>query len=509
MNMKTKFLYRFICIAGGARILKTGVLFVFVIGITGCYLGPPVPWVWNAISKGQKENIVFDINNSDAKVLWETRSTPALYYSETSQLFVGGDPIISKSGILYVQGSEHTLKAINPQTGELITTYTVADPFVISGYYNDKDEIIFAVINKGENTFTKVKRSLVYFVVINEKDQKLVAFTYGNAFATYALSEYIYTYYTNDIIIDLWQGFNELEARDIKNNLIWSNKPGSRWLRKPGNTLAAYTYNDIVYGLIDPHDNKHLIVKAYKVSDGKTIWETSFKKIEDIKYYSIQQYKNTFLFIEGKTITKGKDNLPVLGGKIVALHLSDGTMVWQRNGYVANYPHIKNTIYIVAPHTSNMLQVVSPETGAVITGASLEDAAPLIVVFEAPHGFMCFSKDQKHLNYRNKEHLNVMWSLKISNVWSAILPDINNYILTFDAPYSPAYEYGKMAYTENRYRFTDTTFAADATTGKILWKARIEGDNPIVVRTVLARNNMAFIKTAAGNVFAVKWTTKR
>ncbi len=480
------------------------------VSVTSCFIGPPTPpWMWNEINTEQKESLVFDVNNSDAKVLWETSSTPALYYSETGKIFISADPIMSRSGILYLQGSEDMLKAINPQTGGLITTYTIEDPFTISSAYNNDDEIVIGVINKSKDSSTKSKMNLLYFIVINEKLQKVVAFTYGKADELYALYHYLYTYYTNNKIIDLWQHFEELDVWDAKTDkLLWSSNPST--FSKPVKVMAAYTYDDIVYGLIDPDDNKHFIVKAYKLSDGEPIWETTFDKTETIKGYSMQMFKNKFLLVEGQYTTKGKD-IPIPGGgKIMALHLSDGTIAWQRDGYVANYPHIKNTIYIVAPHSNNTLEVVSPENGATITSASIEDNALLLWVFETSDGFLYVSKDFGYLNHRNKCNLSLTWSFKIGKTWNWILTDIHDDTFTFDAPYSSAYEYGKLSYIWGVHvGLTDTTFAADATTGKILWKARIEGDNPIVVRTVLARNNMAFIKTAAGNVFAVKWENKK
>lgn len=490
------------------------ILLTAIVFLTGCFIsswGPP--WAWRSMHADPGEHLVFPDNAVHAQVVWQAKATAALYYSVTGQMFVSGDPVLSKSGVLYFQNSENTIKAVHSRTGDTITVYTVPDPFVMSNYYNNNNELIIAAINRKENTFTTATRDYIYFIVINEKKKRLVHFIPGNENAADSFFEYQYAYYTNkkivDFVVDSEPGEDDyVEVRNANSKQLWSNRRSSLWHRL-GKTISIYTHSDIVYGVIDLYRSKSFQVIAYRLKDGKPIWTTTFDKTDDMENYVLQPYKNKFLFVVWKNITKGKDDQPHVTGKIIALRLSDGSMVWTREGYVANYPHIRNTIYLVDPHSNNTLQVVSPETGDVITSSAIEDAFTLEVVFEAPEGVLYFSKDTQHLECRNERDLQKVWSIKISNAGSPILPDIQGSLLSSDEPYSAAYEYGKSAYTENRYVFTDTTYVADVKTGKLLWKARVVGANPVVVRTVLSDNDMAFIKTAAGNIFAVKWNGKK
>ncbi len=122
---------------------------------------------------------------------------------------------------------------------------------------------------------------------------------------------------------------------------------------------------------------------------------------------------------------------------------------------------------------------------------------------------MYYAKDAKHITYVDKYSLKIVWSKHIDRAMLInIVPEISNDYFAFDIPAIVHTELGKRSSIVNPPGFTNTTSIADTETGRILWKARVEGVNPIVTRTVLADNNMAFIKTAAGTVFAVKWTNR-
>jgi outer membrane protein assembly factor BamB len=122
---------------------------------------------------------------------------------------------------------------------------------------------------------------------------------------------------------------------------------------------------------------------------------------------------------------------------------------------------------------------------------------------------MYYAKDAKHINYVDKYSLKIVWSKNIDiPMVINIVPEIRNDYFAFDIPAIVHTELGKRSSIVNPPGFTNTTSIADTETGRILWKARVEGVNPIVTRTVLADNNMAFIKTAAGTVFVVKWANK-
>ena len=194
---------------------------------------------------------------------------------------------------------------------------------------------------------------------------------------------------------------------------------------------------------------------------------------------------------------------------MVALNIFNGTLVRQQTGFVANAPEVNNTVYLMPPGTNNVLEEFSPITGKVIERAVFDDTRFLPVLFETSDGFMYYSKDGKYIHYVDRSNMKIIWSSGIDISLLDKLPYSVNDYFAFDIPITTHNELGKRTYILDSSGFTDTTYVADVKTGKILWKARIEGDNPIVVRTVLARNNMAFIKTAAGNVFAVKWENKK
>ncbi len=485
------------------------------------YTGKDIFIYRNISGNGEKiEHIVFAENNFGANIKWKKNiGTSISHLFDRRAYIVESDPAILSDNKIYFQ-DQSTIFAADLFTGEIRDKYDkpenqekyIAD-LASASYESDKIAVLWSHISADEP---------ILFLKIDHvnKSAKIVRSWGAPHRVFYAKGKIIGFQNQYPLVFAIF-----VQEFDSSKKPWWDNIAGSLYSLEVGtdNIIVIYGKGDVVF------------IEVRNLDTGETLWKNQFKaeKSADKTLYNltgiknfIQLQKSNELFVAEYLAFNG--NTGQLTQNVISLDPRTGQINWQLSDvgrvYTKRYGD-DGLFYFYKRDQPETLYGVDQKTGEEKLKLSLRDPRNAQGIISTPDKIFYprvidRSKDTP-LPYDtfsavDKKTGKTLWTVNNIDRQFA-LPHYENGILYFG--YRNDFYRNLLSGTIKQYErsfdllspddvptvLQKTAFAVDAETGKVLWKVKLEGREESYVEKILVKDNMAFIKSLSGWLYAIEW----
>ena len=471
------------------------------------------------------ERIVLEENNANAHVKWKNNiGTLNMLFLDKAKYISGADLSFLPDGKIYYQ-DQYNLYSVDVANGHSnmayekpykppITSSDVIDLAHPCGVTGKKIFAVRDILGKHRN-----------FFIIDENNQKTTYVYASSSTAFCANSKAI-------IITEHFLGDGVAVANlDPYKRLWWSGE----FLRK---FYSVTTSNDTVFILYKKSGS--LFVEAYVLdydgpaaglNTGKLLWRSqlgAFKSADESLYKAMKTNEaGTIQILKELFVTSYasfEENTGAVKGEVVSIDPNTGEINWRMSDITRIYmqSYDEALFYIVKKTDTSTIYGLDQKTGKEKLKISLTgwNAVQGLLSIQDKVFFAGSSQLKDDLRLYNtftavdKKTGQKVWTTTIDE--QKAMPHYENGILYFG--YKPdsfgkiyegsikQYEYSIDFYSKNdlKKNLLKTAFALDAETGKVLWKIKLEGGDESYVEKILVKDNMTFIKSSSGWLYAIE-----
>jgi hypothetical protein len=501
-------------------IVRQRVVASLVFILTGC---AGIPTIQNMSSiPTSKETIQLLENNSGATVKWQIEVSPAKTvvlpgsYSGSDRdgnrlYIVDPTPIVLKERIFV--SSEGSLLSLEPTSGNVIRRYEVKEIFnadvVVDEYVDDPSGDVFSFAFNYE-----LEKYVLY-----KGDSEVLVQRYGRGDS----SQEFLDYHKGKLLVgSSFSGIFVLNT--FSDGKIWSRPGRSMGKALQYQRLEAMRFDrerEVICALFLAKKGNYFL-EAYKFINGESLW-----KKDILTHFPGQKartgiflYKDKLVFTEGLADNNNQAVYPI--NKTFDILTGQEGPAFE-GIYGMGWRDVEGSLYYIRydrdkARWRGFVQDYAPGAGepremgieGMDSAFGVKQVKDRFIYFSSQAGEMgsTVSPDDRDVHLSGYNGIGAADSNTLKAIWHVdlgrqkampTLYEKENVIVLGDPLGKGKTSDLAWLYDE---RLTDTGLVMDLQTGKVLWKAKIDGGR---IARMTVWNNIAFIKTLSGNLFAVQW----
>lgn len=484
--------------------------------------------VYRTAKESYNEQFVFDENNVKARIVWKQNigTLNALFFSEPKYI-IGADLAFVQDDKIYAQ-DQYNIFTLDARTGKTVKQYD--KPFK-----PPVKEI--GIINLSQpcrvpgGTIFLVKDAMNEpreFVILDDKD-KHISYKYVSPDTT--------TFCVGDKAVIIRTSFmgDGFQVSDIRGDrkLWWSGE----FLRffysaelNNGTLLTFYRKGNSLY--VESYDFNYVAQAEYGISDKRLLWQCRFdrhialdkNKIAGFKDLNALLVLDEIFAVEYSYINEATGEITE---QVTSIDPETGSINWQKYDVVRvdskRYGKHDGLFYLSKKGEQDTIYGIDQKTGEEKLKVFLKgynSAQGIISLPDKLYYAGASASGDNPLIYKtfsavDKKTGKTLWSITVDQQHA--LPYYANGVFYFGLKkdfYSNLVEgtLTRYAHSFDLYSKQDvlrglskTAYAVDAQTGNVLWKIRLDGGDESYIEKILVKDDMAFIKSLSGWLYAIEW----
>lgn len=465
------------------------------------------------------ESFIFEENNISAKIKWKKEFGTLQYFGfDEKRYALIGDFVLSKTGFFLYQDHKY-IYSFDSLTGDLQTKYERSKEPPYQQRAADLSQMCEFVDKKIiplKNSVGKIKE----FLILKENAPENQVIPIGDAAkVAFCVNEKII-----EVVDDAFVAGFQVQELDPRLKTWWVNKSGfsiSVYALATDTDAAVFLYRK----------GNMLNVESYNLATGNLNWKKELRapKQKDRSFFEamgIDEHKvvlNELFIVEYVGFNKKTGETLE---NVTSLNAHTGRINWQMSDlvrvFVRQNSDASPLFYYSKIDEPSVIYGVDQETGEEKLRVALKEynigQGILLTADKLYHAGASISEDNKLLysafSAVDKRTGKTLWTINIDQqgalphyeegiLYFGYMPDFyKNIIAGSIKQYEDGFElYGK----DDVQKFLrKTAFAVDAETGKVLWKAKLEGGDESYVEKILINGNMTFIKSISGWLYAIE-----
>jgi len=491
-----------------------GILYCACVLTGCCCLGPTVrfPDKWQALTENEEESLEINAVSGRAWVKWSAHVDPAKKDPVSGDVFIDGSPYLLSMGRLLIQRNTDLI-LLSESSGE--ETFHFGN--VISS------SSLMVVENKGEVTV----KTLVGYYVLSPSGAKGYQYEDNCLFSQ-----------ERWVCVKPHWGFARRVSLVVKNSqrdkVLWEGP------LTPEPIVFDILDGKVIYLFTDLRTpdgfaNKKgfinygkLVLQAYDLDSGNQLWEIPLSPASELhtEFWSgdlqtpegavfVTQYLPTqqSIIITQSALNKISPDTFSMGWTY-SIDPGKGTILWQTQGKawlrIEDAYSSNSVVFLFRPDDSNHLYSLNPSTGRILQRYDIE-GAPAFLWYPDTKLFIG-DKTILYINQTSEGKQLIALDIKTGkHLWSKdfhiqrVFPVFGDDTVIVGDPRDRVVTGGKARFFSTINFAPDALTAYDERTGTPRWTAKVMGGKYPRIVSVSARGNRAFIRTASGELYAIRW----